>query len=103
MDCTFLILIFFLLVIFIFIAIRICVKATVWSSLVGAFVYSLLIILLIQAVIPSSWFDNRYSIQGVLIIIWITVILAIIYITDRIWRDTDLYAVSITDRNVILN
>lgn len=102
MDCTFLILIFFLLVIFIFIALRILLKSTVWSCLVGAFVYSLLIILIIQAVIPSSFFDNRASVEGVLLIIWITFILAIVYITDRIWLDSDEYALSVKDRNVIL-
>lgn len=81
MDCTFLILIFFLLVIFIFIALRILLKVTICSCLVGAFVYSILII---QAIIPSSFFDNRASVESMLLIIWITFILTIIYITDRL-------------------
>jgi hypothetical protein len=102
MDCTFLIIIYFVLVIIIFLLLRICAKSTIWSSIIGAVWFSLLIILLIQAVIPSSFHDNRSSVEGVLIIAVIAVILITIYIADRIVDDIDCYAVSITDRNVII-
>ena len=102
MDLTFLIILFFVFVIFIFLFMRIFAKSTIWSSLIVALVWSLIIILLIQAVVPSSYFDNRYSIGGIMIIIWIVLIFSVIYITDMGIRDTDLCALAITDRNVIL-
>jgi len=64
--------------------------------------FSLIVSLLIQAVVPASWFDNRFSIQGVLIIIAIVLIFATVYIADMSTRDIDLYALSITDRNVVI-
>lgn len=81
---------------------RIFWKSTIWSSMIIALVYSLIIVLLLQAFIPSSYYDNRYSIGGMMIIIWIVLILAVIYISDMALRDTDDYAISIKDRNVII-
>ncbi len=101
MDYIFLIIIYFVLVIIIFLLLRIAVKATIWSSVVGAFFYSLIIILLIQAVVPCTFHDNRYSIEGVIIIAFIVLVLITIYITDRISRDIDPYALTVTDRHVI--
>jgi len=103
MDCTFIIIIYLVLLVIIFLILRIVVKATIWSCIVGAFFYSLLIILLIQAIIPATFHDNRFSVQGILIIFWITVVLITIYITERIANDIDECAVLITDRNVIFN
>jgi hypothetical protein len=101
MDCTFLIILYLVLVIIIFILLRICLKSTIWSCVIGAFFYSLLIILLIQTVVPCTFNDNRFSIEGFILILFIVLVLVTIYVTERIYNDVDPYVVGITDRNVI--
>ena len=102
MDLAFLIILFIILVVIIFIFNRIVWKSTIWSSLVAALWWSLLIILLIQTVVPYDFYDNRYSVIGVIIIAFIVFVLATVYITDMMIRDTDIRALSIIDRNIII-
>lgn len=101
MDCTFLIIIFLVWVIILFVVFRICFQTTIWSAFVGALWWGLLLTLVIQAVVPTSWFDNRFSVQGVIIIIAIVLIINTIYITDRMSVDIDPRVVACTDRTVV--
>lgn len=101
MDCTFLIIIFLVWVIILFIAFRIGFQSSAWSCLVAALWWALLLTLFLQAVIPTSWSDNRFSVQGVIIIIAIVFIIGTIYITERMTKDTDLLSLNTTDRVVV--
>lgn len=101
MDCTFLIIFFLIWVIILFIAFRIGFQTTAWSALITALWWGLLLTLLIQAVVPTSWIDNRYSVQGIVIIIAIVLIINTIYVTERMSKDIDTYAVTTKDRVVV--
>jgi len=101
MDCTFLIIIFLVLVIILFIVFRIGFQTTAWSALVAALWWGLLLVLLMQAVIPTGWTDNRSSVQGFVIIIAIVLIIGTIYVTERMTKDNDLVAMNATDRVVV--
>lgn len=102
MDLIFLIIFFLILVIILFVFNRIVWKSTIWSSLMAALWWSLIIILLVQVFVPCDFHDNRSGVVGVIIVIFIVLVYTTVYITDMMIRDTDIKAVLITDRNVIL-
>ena len=101
MDLIFLIILFFILVLIIFIFTRIVWKATIWSSIILALWWSLIIILLVQATVPLSIKDNTNHIMGIIIIIAIVLILTTLYITDMAFRDIDPIAANTINRNVV--
>ena len=101
MDLIFLIILFFILVILLFIFNRIVWKSTVWSSFVSALWWSLIIILLLQAVGPCSFSDNRSSVMGVMLIVLFVLVVGTVYITDMSIRDVDPVALYTVDRNIV--
>ena len=102
MDLTFLIIVFIVMVIILFIFNRIVWKSTIWSSFVAALWWALITILLIKTVVPVSYHDNSFGVMGIFIIIFIVLVVATVYITERSINDVDLRALSVTDRNIVL-
>ena len=102
MDIIFLLILFIILVVLIFIFNRIVWKSTIWSSLMAALWWSLLIILLIQVVVPRGAYDNEYGVIGFILVILIVLVFNTVYITDTMIRDVDVNALYTQNRNLIL-
>ena len=102
MDIIFLLILFIILVLIIFIFNRIVWKSTIWSSLMAALWWSLLIILLIQVIVPRTIYDNEYGVIGFILVILIVLVFNTVYITDTMMRDVDINALYTTNRNLIL-
>ena len=102
MDIIFLLIVFLILVVLIFVFNRIVWKSSVWASFMAALWWALIIVLIVQVIIPRNAYNNEYGAIGFLLVILFVLVMNTIYVTDTMIRDTDIIALTTTNRNVIL-
>ncbi len=77
-------------------------KVTILSSAIMSWIIAIVIILLIDQVVPCDHSDNRHSVEGWLIFVYVTLIFAVIYIFYMGLKDKDYTAIAVTDRNMVI-